>query len=104
ESSQEIKRRVELARSIQKERFKNEKILFNSQMNHRQIKKYCILSKGSKSLIEIAMKEFGFSVRAYDKILKVSRTIADLANASLIEEEHISQAINYRSLDKSIWV
>ncbi|HDN86331.1 MAG: magnesium chelatase [Candidatus Omnitrophota bacterium] len=104
ESSQEIKRRVELARSIQKERFKNEKILFNSQMNHRQIKKYCTLTKDSKSLIEIAVKEFGFSVRAYDKILKVSRTIADLANSSLIREEHISQAINYRSLDKSIWV
>lgn len=104
ESSAEIKARVEAALDIQRERFKQDKILFNSQMNHRQIRKFCVLDKKAESILESAIKHFGFSARAYDKILKVSRTIADLAERSSICPEDISEAVQYRSLDKELWV
>ncbi|MCM8819464.1 MAG: YifB family Mg chelatase-like AAA ATPase [Candidatus Omnitrophica bacterium] len=104
ESSLDIKKRVEKAHKIQKERFKNEKIFFNSQMNHKQLKKYCILEDEASSLLKEAIKHFGFSMRAYDKILKVSRTIADLAEKDIITASDISEAIQYRSLDKNLWV
>jgi len=104
ESSAEIKQRVEKARLIQGERFKNDKILFNSQMNHKQIKKYCILDTEAKNMLEMAIKHFSFSARAYDKILKVSRTIADLAERSSITAEDVAEAVQYRSLDKNLWV
>jgi len=104
ETSSQIKERVERVRVIQKERFKKEKIFFNSQMNHRQIRKYCRLDKEAKSLLERAINQLGFSARAYDKILKVSRTIADLSQSEEISPEHISEAVQYRSLDKNLWV
>lgn len=104
ELSSEIKKRVEEVRSIQRERFRKEKIFFNSQMTARQIKKYCSLEKEAKRLLEGAMRQLGFSVRAYNKILKISRTIADLAKSERIKSEHISEAVQYRSLDKNLWV
>jgi magnesium chelatase family protein len=100
ESSAIIKTRVEKARVRQRERFKSEGIFYNSQMNTKLIKKYCILEEEAKELLKLAMTELGFSARAYDKILKVSRTIADLAGSENILAEHISEAIQYRSLDR----
>jgi magnesium chelatase family protein len=100
ESSAVIKERVENARALQRVRFKEDKIFYNAQMNTRLIKKYCSLNDEAKELLKMAMNELGLSARAYDKILKVSRTIADLAKADMILAEHISEAIQYRSLDR----
>jgi magnesium chelatase family protein len=104
EASAQIKERVEKARIVQRERFSKEKIFFNAQMNHRQIQKYCFLSREAKDLLKMAGKHFNFSARAYDKIIKVSRTIADLGGREEITAEDISEAVQYRSLDKNLWV
>jgi len=103
ESSCDIKKRIEDTHRRQKTRFSKDKIFFNAQMNHRQIRKYSILSDEAKSLLEKAIRELKFNARSYDKILKVSRTIADLDSAEIILPEHISEAVRYRSLDKNIW-
>jgi magnesium chelatase family protein len=117
EPSCAIKDRVEKARAIQRERFsakniggsaticggKEDRIFYNAQMNTRLIKKHCILEDKAKELLKMAMNELGLSARAYDKILRVSRTIADLAEAKTILAEHISEAIQYRSLDRQIF-
>lgn len=78
ESSAQIKERVNKARITQRERFKDEGILCNAQMSHKQVKKFCVLGKEEEELLKLAMSELNFSARAYDKILKVSRTISDL--------------------------
>ncbi|MEW6170456.1 MAG: YifB family Mg chelatase-like AAA ATPase [Candidatus Omnitrophota bacterium] len=103
ESSEKIKSRVKNARKIQKERLKNTNIFSNAQMNTKLIKKYCLLNKETQELLRLAMEELNFSARAYDKILKVGRTIADLANSETILPEHISEAIQYRTLDRQLW-
>jgi magnesium chelatase family protein len=100
ENSAQIKERVEKARAIQKERFKEEDISYNALMSHKQVKKFCALGKEENELLKLAMVELNFSSRAYDKILKVSRTIADLAESENIKTEHLSEAIQYRSLDR----
>jgi magnesium chelatase family protein len=104
ESSAQIKERVNKAREIQKERFKDEGILCNALMNHKQVRKFCMLDKEESELLKMAMTELNFSARAYDKILKVSRTIADLAGSENIKTEHLSEAIQYRSLDRDFFV
>lgn len=104
EGSAEIKKRVEKARMRQHERFKKDKILFNAQMNNRHIRTYCALKQDAKDILAMAIRHFNFSARAYDKILKVARTIADLLGRDQIEPEDISEAIQYRSLDKNLWV
>ena len=101
EPSAVIKQRIEKARAIQRERFKADRIFYNAQMNTKLIKKCCVLEGEAKELLKMAMTELGLSARAYDKILKVSRTIADLAESEGICPEHISEAIQYRSLDKN---
>jgi len=103
ESSGQIKKRIDQARRIQKERFKNERIYFNAHMNHRQTKKYCALDEQTKELLKNAMENLYLSARAYDKILKVSLTIADLEQKQNIEINHISEAIQYRCLDRQLW-
>ncbi len=100
EPSAVIKGRVEKARAIQRERFKADGIFCNAQMNIKLIKRYCMLEGEAKELLKMAMIELGLSARAYDKILRVSRTIADLAGSNNILAEHISEAIQYRSLDR----
>jgi magnesium chelatase family protein len=100
ESSVDIKTRVEKARAIQRERFKSEEIFYNAQMNTKLIKKYCILNDEARELLKMAMTELGLSARAYDKILKVSRTIADLAGSETVLAEHISETTQHRSLDR----
>ena len=104
ESSPEIKERVKKAHRIQKQRFNNENIYFNSHMNHKHIKKYCPLNEETQELLKTAMESLNLSARAYDKILKVARTVADLEKGDTIESSHISEAIQYRSLDKQLWL
>ncbi|MBU4304348.1 MAG: YifB family Mg chelatase-like AAA ATPase [Candidatus Omnitrophica bacterium] len=102
ETSHDIRKRVNKARSIQLKRFKKSKVFANAHMPHSQIKKHCALDEESKKLLKMAIDELGLSARAYDKILKVARTIADLAECENINSEHISEAIQYRSLDRNI--
>ena len=105
ESSVEIRKRVSQAREIQKVRFqKLDNIHYNAQMNTRQIREFCQLDPTSLSLLKSAMERLNLSARAYDRILKVSRTIADLAKADTIDSSHISEAILYRSLDREGWL
>ncbi|CAN5602726.1 YifB family Mg chelatase-like AAA ATPase [soil metagenome] len=103
ESSKEISERVLKAREIQLQRFSGEKVFSNSAMSPTQIRKFCALDAESENLLEKAMLKQGLSARAHDRILKVSRTIADLEAAENIQPNHISEAINYRSLDRNYW-
>jgi magnesium chelatase family protein len=104
ENSIEIAKRVELARAIQLKRFQNEPGIYtNAQMNEALLKKWGLLSPGAEKLLELAMEKFQFSARAYDRIRKLGRTIADLEANTTIKEEHISEAIQYRNLDRSTW-
>lgn len=100
ETSAVIRQRVIAARKIQLDRFKGKKIYCNAQMGPKEIKKYCVLGDKSKTLLKTAIEKLGFSARAYDRILKVARTIADLDNSQTISVQHISEAIKYRNLDK----
>ena len=103
EPSTTIRERVTKARTIQSERFKdNESVHYNAQMNVKQIRKHCVLSEKSKQLLKTAMEKLNLSARAYDRILKVSRTIADLDKQENIQPNHIAEAIQYRSLDLSL--
>lgn len=105
ESSVDIRKRVTQARQRQTERFKNTKTIhYNAQMNVKQIKKYCVLDENSKQLLKTAMEKLNLSARAYDRILKVSRTIADLHGDEEINGTHIAEAIQYRSLDRDGWL
>jgi len=105
ESSVEIRKRVTRARELQTDRFQeSETVHYNAQMNVQQIRKFCALNDASKTLLKTAMERLNLSARAYDRILKVSRTIADLENAENIKENHISEAIQYRSLDRDGWL
>jgi magnesium chelatase family protein len=105
ESSVDIRERVTKARENQTERFKAlENIHYNAQMNTKQIRAYCKLDEGSMSLLKSAMERLNLSARAYDRILKVSRTIADLEGSEDVLGAHISEAIQYRSLDREGWL
>jgi len=105
EPSKEIRERVKAARSIQSTRYQlSEDIHYNAQMSVKQIRKYCQLDKTSQELLKHAMQHLNLSARAYDRILKVSRTIADLAQQHEILPEHLAEAIQYRSLDREGWL
>lgn len=105
ESSLVIRQRVSRARSIQQERFKNYKNIYcNAHMESKQIKKYCLVDKEGQILLQNAIEQLGLSARAYDRILKVARTIADLEEAESIKSLHIAEAIQYRSLDRNFWM
>lgn len=103
ETSKCIKERVQRARDFQKERFKGTKIHCNAQMGSKEIKKHCQLDKQGEDLLKVAITRLGLSARAYDRILKVARTIADLVLSEVMKAEHISEAIQYRSLDRGLW-
>lgn len=103
ESSAQIRDRVMRARETQLQRFKVEKIYCNAQMAPRQIRAHCDLSADCERLLERAMTQQGLSARAHDRILKVSRTIADLEGVAAIETKHIAEAIQYRTLDRTFW-
>lgn len=104
EKSETIRKRVIQAREIQSERFKDNKLVHcNAQMSARKVRSICVISEEGKTLLKHAMSKLGLSARAYDRILKVSRTIADLENSESIKLEHLAEAINYRSLDRDTW-
>ena len=96
ESSADIKKRVSAARDIQLERYKNDGVLFNSRLSAPLIDKYCVLDSEAKELLKAAFDSLGLSARSYHKILKVSRTIADLEDSDVITSAHLSEALQYR--------
>jgi magnesium chelatase family protein len=100
ETSEHIRRRLQGARQLQIERFRKDSIYSNAKMRSKHIRKYCVLNSEAQNIIETAMHKLGLSARAYTRILKVSRTIADLAGSDDINAEHISEAIQYRTLDR----
>jgi magnesium chelatase family protein len=100
ESSKSIRKRVERAIAIQKERFKGRNILFNSQMSAREIADFCKLDKEGVEILRSAFNQMGLSARAHARILKVARTIADLEQAEKIQPHHLAEAIHYRALDR----
>ncbi|MCK5101009.1 MAG: ATP-binding protein, partial [Desulfobacteraceae bacterium] len=102
ESSVHIKKRVKAARKIQEKRLKNENLSCNAAMDSNHIKKYCSLNADSEILLEKAVERFGLSARAFARIKKLSRTIADLDNKADIQSAHIAEAIQYRSFDRNI--
>jgi len=103
ESSDEVRGRVIKAREIQLARFNGDGVYSNSAMSPKQIRTHCAIDDDSEALLEKAMLRQGLSARAHDRILKVSRTIADLDGSENIQSNHISEAINYRSLDRNYW-
>lgn len=104
EKSEVIRNRVIKARNIQTNRFENTKVHYNSQMGPKELDKYCELDDASKNLIKIVMERLNLSARAYDRIIRVGRTIADLDESEKILSKHISEAIQYRSLDRNQWM
>jgi len=104
ESSEQIRARVVAARRRQLDRFKDRrKISCNARMGARDLKQHCRLSPTTLELLKFAMADLNLSARAYDRILKVARTIADLAGVEEIAGDHISEAIQFRSLDRQLW-
>ena len=103
EDSTSIRQRVIRARERQRQRFAAEGIFSNAVMTPRLIRKYCRIDAESESMLERAMSRLGLSARAYDRILKVSRTIADLEDSDNIQSPHVAEAVHYRSLDRTYW-
>ena len=103
ERSAEIRERVVAARAVQQQRYRGQNIHSNAQMSSRQLREICRIDATGMALLEKAMDRLGLSARAYDRILKVSRTIADLAGSTDIRTEHLAEAIQYRSLDREGW-
>lgn len=104
ENSSTIRERVEGARKTQRERYCEDSIFSNAQMTKKQIKEYCDINDNAKNLLYKAIEKLNLSARAYDRILKVARTIADLEQSKKIEISHLSEAIQYRSLDRKLWL
>ncbi len=102
-SSSEIRELVVAARKFQFERFSGSSILYNAQMSSRQIREYCPLDAESMNLLKMSVNEMGLSARAHDKVLRLARTIADLDASEPIKIEHLSEAVNYRMLDRNMW-
>jgi magnesium chelatase family protein len=105
ETSAQIRERVMKAREVQGARFRGRKGLYcNTDMQSKDIKEFCQIDEHGEELLKMAITKLGLSARAYDRILKVSRTIADLAQSDRIRPEHVSEAIQYRSLDRNLWM
>jgi magnesium chelatase family protein len=104
EDSATIRERVTRARFFQLKRFSGQsKVTCNARMTSRQLRKYCVLDQESIELLKEAVINLNLSARAYDRILKVARTIADLAASSRIQPDHLAEAVQYRALDRSLW-
>ena len=103
EDSNAIRQRVINARERQRKRLESDGIFSNAAMTPRLIRRYCRIDSESETMLERAMSRLGLSARAYDRILKVSRTIADLENSDDIQSAHVSEAVHYRSLDRTYW-
>ena len=102
-SSADLRAEVVGAWEIQKERYKREEIVFNSELDGARVRKYCVLSAEGKTLLREAFEKMSLSLRAYDRILKVSRTIADLDGRETIDTGHVAEAVSYRSVDRKFW-
>jgi magnesium chelatase family protein len=102
-SSAEMRELVVTARDRQLSRFQGQSTNVNGKMKAREIRKYCQLTKSAEHLLQAAMEDMGLSARAHDKILRIGRTIADLDDEEMIEEHHLSEAINFRTLDRNLW-
>lgn len=103
ESSLEIKKRVDRAREIQLKRYEGTGVFSNSKMTNEMIKKYCKLDEAGKAILEEAFNVFKFTARAYNKVLKVARTIADLEGSENVQSMHVAEAVNYRGADEKYW-
>ncbi len=103
ESSEAIKRRVDQARTLQLERYGGQGIYCNAQLDTRLTKRYCVLDTEGESVMKHAFAQMGLSARAYGRILKVARTIADLEGSESIQVQHVAEAVQYRSLDRKYW-
>jgi magnesium chelatase family protein len=104
ESSAQIRERVIAARQRQHARFRDRpRVTCNAHMGPREIKQFCPLDEPTLELLKMAMNDMNLSARAYDRILKVARTIADLAASEKVTADHVSEAVQYRSLDRQIW-
>ncbi len=102
-SSAQMREVVEAAREVQQARFAGTGTRHNGRMTHRQIRQFCPLDDPCMNLLRATMTELGLSARAHDKILRLARTIADIESSESIRPEHISEAINYRTLDRNLW-
>lgn len=102
-TSSQMRAEVVAARQIQAERFRGTRVRYNGDMSHRMVRRFCVLDEQGRNLLRGAMSELGLSARAHDKVLRVARTIADLARSEAIRPEHLSEAINYRMLDRQLW-
>lgn len=104
ESSAQIRERVVAARERQQRRFEGRpRVTCNARMGTRELKQFCALDEATSELLKVAMTEYNLSARAYDRILKVARTMADLAGNETITADHVSEAIQYRTLDRQLW-
>ena len=102
-SSEELRREVTRAHEIQRERYRDIQAVFNSRLSGKEAEKYCVMDKEAKRLLSKVYERMGISVRGYYKILKTARTIADLDGSEMIQENHISEAVCYRAIDKKYW-
>ena len=103
EPSSAIKERVNRAREIQQRRFEGSKTTCNAKINAQQFEKYCVIDKEAEQTLKNAFEALGFTARAYDRVLKVARTISDLEGEEIIQSHHVLEAIQYRSLDRKYW-
>lgn len=103
ENSYNVRKRIEKVHHIQKERYKNDGILFNSELSAGMIKRYCVMDNEAKEYLENIFENMEFSARAYHKVLKTARTIADMDESGEIKRKHISEAVCYRTADKKYW-
>ncbi len=103
ESSAAIRERVSAARRVQAERYKDEGILFNSQLNTPLMRRYCRMEPEAEDLLHTAYDRFKLSARAYTRVIKVARTIADLAGDAQIKKQHVLEAVGFRGLDQKYW-
>ena len=100
ESSLNIRHRVERARQIQRQRYQGSRSFCNAAMNHKQIREFCRIDAGGQQLLRQALQRFGLSARAYSRILKLARTIADIEGIKSINSGHLAEAIQYRNMDR----
>ena len=103
ESSEQIKKRVNAARAIQQKRYEGTKIRCNARLTPSALKEYCVLDSAASKMLKTAFEKMGFSARAYDRVLKVARTAADLDSSEIILSKHIAESIQYRNLDRKYW-
>ncbi len=99
-----MRKQVTVARKVQQQRFATTSTRYNGQMTSRQVRQFCALNREGHSLMKACVEDLGLSARAHDKILRVARTLADLEEAESISEAHLQEAINYRMLDRQVWV